>query len=277
MRRAKLWLMPLVCGGLGCAPSGQTATAPGDGTLAVGQSRKVELRFLRFDVTNFEKRLTREDILALPDDVRERMWLLDLDLSSAPSTPQLLDNSLAAIRALEPSELSPAARNMQALLRMTPDTANLKGTALESLLDLAPLIGVAPEQVLADLFRIDVEDPFLSDAVVAQAILDGVIASHPHARSRLGPKTLAQPDGVYPVAAGALPVTLGDVVSDFASFGERFGPYRKDGVEHPGFVAGTTLAHVLTEDFALVVRANANALPYKGLDSPNTEVPVNPE
>lgn len=236
------------------------------GRLAVNDTREVELRFLRFDVSNFEKRLTREDILALPRSSRERMWLLDLDLSSGPNSPQLLDNALAAIRALDPETLGQAERNMQALLRMTPDTAELSGTAIERLIDLAPLMGVAPERVLADLFKIDVEDPFLDDQIVAQTILEQVIATHPATRTRLGPVTDEHPDGVYEVAPGAIPITLGDVVSDFATLGERFGPYQRDGITHPGFVSGDTRASVLTEDFAITVRANANALPYKGID-----------
>ncbi len=254
------------CCAAACVPDDLSVTTGRDGKLKVGEARDVELRFLRFDVSNFEKRLTRDDILALPSDVRERMWLLDLDLSSGPNSPQLLDNALAAVRALDPAQLGPAERNMQALMVMTPDTANLKDTALERLIDLAPLIGVAPEQVLADLFYLNVEDPFLSDQVVAQAMLELVIGTHPNAQTRLGPVTADHPDGIYPVKPGALPITLGDVVSDFASFSERFGPYAQGGVEHPGFVAGKTSSNVLTEDFAMTVRANANALPYKGLD-----------
>jgi hypothetical protein len=258
----------LGCSVLACAcANGEMATPNGArGRLAVNDTREVELRFLRFDVSNFEKRLTREDILALPRSSRERMWLLDLDLSSGPNSPQLLDNALSAIRALDPDTLGQAERNMQALLRMTPDTAELSGTAIERLIDLAPLMGVAPARVLADLFKIDVEDPFLDDQVVAQTILEQVIATHPATRTRLGPVTDDHPDGLYEVAPGALPITLGDVVSDFATLSERFGPYQRDGVTHPGFVAGQTRANVLTEEFAITVRANANALPYKGID-----------
>jgi hypothetical protein len=234
--------------------------------LKVGDARDVELPFLRFDVRNFEKRMSKDDVLALPKDVRDRLWLLDLDLSSEPSTPQLLDNALAKIRALDPDDLGQAERNMQSLLLMTPDTANLKDTAIEQLIDLAPLLGVAPEQVLADLFKIDVEDTFLSDQVVARTIVEQVIATHPNAQTRLGERTDDNPEGIYPVSPGTLPVTLTDVASDFATFGDRYGPYDQGGVMHPGFVAGQTKADVLTKDFALTVRANANALPYRGLD-----------
>ena len=57
-------------------------------------------------------------------------WLLDLDLSSSPRAPHLLDNALAAICLLDPDTLSPAARNLQRVLNTTPDTAELAGTSL---------------------------------------------------------------------------------------------------------------------------------------------------
>src|SRR5690348_6870268 len=110
-------LAVLALAGLTACGSDPVSSSSGDeGKLEVGDERTVELRYLRFDVTNFEQRLTRKDILELPADVRDRMWLLDLNLSSDPSTPQLLDNSLAAIRELDPATLGPAERNMQSLL-----------------------------------------------------------------------------------------------------------------------------------------------------------------
>src|SRR5262249_23164020 len=84
--------------------------------------------------------------------------------------------------------------------------------------------------------------------------------------NRLGPKTKANPDGVYPVKPGTLPITLADAVTNFASLPQHFGPVNKDGVYHPGFIAGETKASVLTDDFKMTVRANANALPYKGVE-----------
>lgn len=261
MKRAFLALAALA---LGCAES-PDSEARTDRLLQVGDEREVELEYKRFDVVNFEKRLGRDDLLRLPRDIRERLWLLDLDISSGPNTPRLIDNALAAIRELDPQTLAPPERNMQALLRMTPDTANLKGSSIESLIDLAPLLGVAPEQVLADLFNRNVEDPFLDDTAIAQAVVQQVIASHPNAQQRLGPRTRDNPEGIYPVKPGALPVTLTDLATNFETFGRRFGPYSGGGREHPGFI-GDTESAILTEDFAIAVRANANALPFRGID-----------
>src|SRR5262245_58516708 len=83
--------------GVGC---GQTEDdkQPELGPPAVGQERLVELRFLRFDVSNFEQVMTRQEILDLPAETRDRMWLSDLDLTNGPTTPRLLDNALEAVR-----------------------------------------------------------------------------------------------------------------------------------------------------------------------------------
>ena len=130
------------------------AELPDTTPMAVGESRVVELRYLRFDVTNFEQVMTKADLLELPQDIQDRLWLLDMDLSNSPSSPHLLDNALLQIRGLDPDSLELPARNMQALLNMTPDTAELSGTSFEQMLELGPLLGVPAERVLADLTTI---------------------------------------------------------------------------------------------------------------------------
>jgi hypothetical protein len=249
-----------------CAKAPAEADAPIDSPLAVGDSRTLELRYLRFDVSNFTQTYTKKDVLALPDEIKSRLWLLDLDLSNGPNSPRLLDNALAAIKKLDPSTLTPASRNLQRLLLMTPATADLKGTSLEQLISLAPLLGIAPEQVLADLLNVNVEDTFLSSTVVSETILKQVISSHPNARVRSGPVTADHPDGLYEVPYGFLPVTLADAASDFASLSQRYGPISSGGVVHPGFIFGQTKSVVLTDSFKMTVKANANALPYKGVE-----------
>jgi hypothetical protein len=245
--------------------------------LAPGERREVELRALRFDVVNYEKTLTRADILALPAATRERLWLLDLDLRNSARAPRLLDNALAAIRAADPATLSLPARNLQRLLKMTPDTADLQGTSLAQLISLAPLLGIAPAQVLADLMNVPVDREFIAPDVIAGAILENVIATHPNARLRPGPVTRENPRGLYPVAPGSIPVTLADAASDFATLTARFGPAAVDGQVHPGFITGTVRARVLTDAFRMTVRANANALPYRGVDLTDvTDAAVNP-
>lgn len=237
--------------------------------LAIGESREIELRYVRFDVTNFEQTFTRQDLLDLPRDVRERLWLLDLDISGGEAAPMLLDNALASIRTLDPATLTPAARNMQRLLNMTPDNADLSGTSFEPVISLSPVIGVSSQMVLADMLNINVEDTFLSTDAIAATILTNIISSHPNAQYRRGPVSASNPDGMYPVRPGSLPVTLADAASDFATLSRRFGETYVDGVYHPGFIVGDVKGVVFEDDFEMTVRANANALPYKGVDMSN--------
>jgi hypothetical protein len=236
--------------------------------LEVGQSREVILRYVRFDVIGFAKKLTKADLLGLPLETRRRLWMFDLNVAGTGGAPKLMDNSLRAIRGLDPndSSLGPAERNMVRLLQMTPDTARLEGTSMEEMLRIAPRIGLAPAQVLADSLGIDPEDYFLPLDRTQEAILADVIGTHPNAVQRLGPKTAQNPEGVYLVPPGHMPVTLEDAASDFASLAEKFGPYLKDGVYHPGFIVGQVSSSVLGANFALTVKANPNALPFKGVD-----------
>jgi hypothetical protein len=234
--------------------------------LEVGQSRRVELRYLRLDVSNYEHVLTRADILELPEATRRRLWLFDLPLSGGPSAPRSIENAFALIKALDPATLSPASRNLQRLLSMTPETADLAGTSLAELIDLAPLVGISPAQVLSDLMGVRSDEPIMSTGVLAEATLRHVIGSHPNARLRPGPVTAERPDGLYPVAPGSLPVTLADAAADFATLSTTFGPYEQGGLYHPGFVTGAVKADVLSSDFKITIRTTLNALPYKGVD-----------
>ncbi len=273
MRRLALTVVALA----GCLARMPEPADENRAPLAPGERRDVELRYLRFDVVNYEKTLTRADILALPAATRERLWLLDLDLRNSARAPRLLDNALAALRAADPATLTPAARNLQKLLAMTPATADLAGTSLAQLIALAPLLGIAPAQVLADLMNVPVDREFIAPDVIAQAILENVVGTHPNARLRPGPVTADNPRGLYPVATGSIPVTLEDAASDFATLSRRFGPVTQDGVYHPGFVTGAVRARVLTDAFRMTVRANANALPYRGVDLTSaTDAAVNP-
>lgn len=276
MRRVAVGVASIVAAGLlvgGCVEvPAEPAGAPGP--LAVGESRDVELYALRLDVFDYEQQITKADILALPQDVRQNLWLYDSDLTGKSGTPHLLDNALARIRELDPEdpELTQAERNMVRLLNMTPDTADLEGTALHELLDLAPKVGFSAAEVLGEAVGIGVEDAFLVDWAVTQAVLDGVISSHPNAQRRRGAATEAHPDGWIPVPPGHLPLSLEDAASDLATLAERFGPYSEGGIYHPGFLVSASEVKILEDDFSMTIRATANALPFKGVDLTNAEV-----
>ncbi len=264
-----LAIFPAGCLELPAAPE---PPAAGPATaIAPGQSRDVVLYAIRLDVQGFEQEIGLADLLALPASVREDMWLYDLDLNGHDGSPRLLDNALSQIRDKDPyaAGLSVAERNMIRLLNMTPGDADLRGTRIEELLALGPKIGIPSAQVLADAMGILVDDPFVAHDALGKAVVAGVISSHPNARTRPGPKSAAHPDGRIPVPAGHLPVTLADVISKLTNLPDRFGPYDSNGVYHPGFVVGASEADVLRDGFKMIIKANANALPFKGVELSN--------
>ncbi len=107
-------------------------TAEEPTSLVRGETREVDLRFMRFDVEGFEKPHSLDDIRRMPRRVLEDIWLLDLELGP------LVENSLQQLRALPDAEVDAlplAAQNMHGLLTLTPDSIDLEGTNLEDLGD----------------------------------------------------------------------------------------------------------------------------------------------
>ncbi|MCU0687301.1 MAG: acetyltransferase [Polyangiaceae bacterium] len=238
------------------------------GELAVGQSRAVELEFLRFDAKKFAKTLTLEDLKEIPRSTLENTWLLDLDLTT------LIKNSLLRLTYLPPAEAaeqSRAAQNLVSLLGMTPESANLAGTSLAGLLGVGNAVGLPPSKILAELVQVGPNDTLISTDMSGQAVMTNLVTTHPNTQRRLGPPTAEHPDGVFPVAPHSIPVTLYDVVSDFAGLAERYGPVPLDpaqpaGPKHPGFIKYASPVKAAGEAFAMTVQVNVNALPYKGVD-----------
>ena len=234
--------------------------------LEPGEQRSIELRYLRFDVEGFEERLSLADLEAIPQSTLDELWLLDLEL-----TP-LVENALTQLASLPPeqvAELPPAARNMRTLLNMTPDNVDLTGTSLAELVALSQAVGIPAARALADIFSIGLNDTFIPVAASTEAVVVGLIASHPATQWREGPVDDAHPDGRWPVAPNSLPITLGDVASNFEDLAARFGPAQTEFGLHPGFVEAATGVSVVEDAFALIVKVDANPLPYKGVDLTN--------
>lgn len=231
--------------------------------LAVNETRRIELRYLRFDVEGFEETLTLDDLRALPQSTLDGVWLLDLEL-----TP-LVQNALMQLKTLpaeQVAELPQAAQNMRTLLNITPDNVDLSGTSLEQLISLSGAVGLPPAKALADIFGVGVTDNFIPIDANTQAVVQGLIGSHPATQWRNGPIDAEHPDGRWPVAPNSLPITLGDVVSNFDDLAERFGPVETEFGIHPGFIERAEGLSVIEEEFAMTVKVNVNALPYKGAD-----------
>lgn len=241
------------------------ADAPPPPALEIGDVQILELRYNRFDVAGYEQRLGFEDLADLPRPVLDQIWLLDLDLY--PLTLAALEQ-LTSLTPEQADGLSLAAQNLRRLMTMTPDNAELAGTALGPLIDLSAAVGIPPARALANLLGIGVTDPLAPSDVAAQVLVDQLVASHPNAQWRPGPINADHPDGQYPVPAGFIPITLGDVVDEFSGLAMSFGPE----ADHPGIITKATDITFAEEDFSMAVRVTANVLPFRGVDLTSAEV-----
>jgi len=246
--------------GAGCAePEALVPETSSSVELAIGETRTVELRHTRFDVEGFVEEHTLEDLKQMPRRVLEDIWLLDLDV-----TP-MTTNALEQLRELSSEEAAmqpQAVQNMRTLLTLTPDNVVLDGTNFEELSGLSAAVGIPTARAFGNLLEVDVTDEFVPPDIVSAVIADNIVSTHPNAQTRRGPVTDEHPDGLYPVAANSIPLTMADVVTNFEGLSDRFGPTG----EHPGFIVEAHGVSVIEEDFKMRSRVNVNALPYKGID-----------
>jgi hypothetical protein len=254
---------------LGCAEPLVIADEEPAFDVQVGESRNIELRFLRLDVEDFEHTLTIEDLREIPQSTLDSVWLLDMDLE--PIVNNTL-TQLADMSEQEAVELPQAARNMRKLLRTTPDNMNLDGTSLEELLALSDTVGIPAAKALGDIMEVGVTERVTEPEIAAASVIDDLIESHPAAQTRMGPVDAAHPDGVWMVADNSLPVTLGDVVSNFENLSTRFGPVETEMGTHPGFIEEAIGFSVIEDEFEMTVKVSINALPFKGADLTDASV-----
>lgn len=248
-----------------CVPALTIDEGPDPESLAREETREIELRFLRLDAKNFKQVLTKKDIKEkFPERVLRETWLLDMPLEP------LITNALTILietPAEQAYALDSSSQNMWKLLNMTPANTVLDGTSLAPLLGVGKAVGLAPSLILSDLVDLDANANIITVPLTTEYVLSNVVATHPNAQLRRGPVTPAFPDGRYPVEPNSMPVSLYDVVTDFADLPKNFGPaLSDDGPPHPGFIAGASPIVAATDDFQMTVRVNLNALPYKGVD-----------
>lgn len=196
---------------------------------------------LRLDRLALERLLTPED--------QERVILARLDLGP------LVGNALAALEdpaafGLDTSEWTAAERNLAGLLVMSPDSADLAGTALAPVMDLSGQLGLPPPRILSDMLGLAPSERFLGSAIVTEVMLDLLIRSHPN----------FTPPGEQPDPQGRLAVTLADGLGDLAPLAAKYGPSG----DHPGFLAEPPSAELFTPAFAMVVRGEGNVILQPG-------------
>jgi hypothetical protein len=264
--RAIAWLALLAAGVLpGCSHGDADIAPSAQPDLAVGELSTVDLRYLRFEVAGLEKTDTLQELRAMPRRVLQDVWLFDLDARP------LIDNSLEALRDLPSAGVAAlplAAQNMRRLLQMTPDNAELEGTQLAGLIGVSRAIGIPPAKILADLIGRGISDPFISPEVVADVLSRNAISTHPNVQTRKGPVDGEHPDGRWPVAPGFIPLTLADLVTHFEDMAARLGPVG----DHPGFVLEAEGVSVVEDEFAMISKVTANALPFKGVDLSSADI-----
>lgn len=262
-------LLTTSVGGIACVDELTLPPAPPETELRVGESRVLELRYLRLDVTDFKQTLTLKDLKNFPREVLAEQWLMDMDVGP------FVVNVLKAVKYMPPEEaytLAVPARNLWKLLNMTPENANLTGTSFEAVLGTGEAVGIAPSKILADMVGVNGNEAMMPLDLTAQVIIENLISTHPNTKIRRGPVTPEHPDGLYPVAPHSLPVMLEDVANGFASLSVRYGPMPLDpndpnSLIHPGFLKSAKNVRVVGDDFRMQVKVSLNALPYKGVDA----------
>ena len=231
------WLAALLAGCI--APITEAEEAPREPALGVGEARSIVLHTFRLDVERYQLVLDLDDLRALPPEIVDELHVLDIPLDL------LVEEVLHRLVALSPQEVAalrqPSA-NVRELLLLSPDGVDLAGTSFAPLDDLSVQVGIPLARPLADLFQVGVTEPLLPPELLAQAVTDGLVASHPAA------------------PGGSLPVTLGDLLRDFEGLEARLGPAETEWGLHPGIVTA------IEEDFAIRMRVQANGLPFAGVD-----------
>jgi len=255
----------------GCVEEVTLEEKPEPAEMKVGDVRTIEMRHWRFDVKKFEMQLDLDALKDMPEKVLRETWMVDLNVRP------LIINSLDNLLNLPPDEvdaLPQAEYNMWHLLTMTSDTADLRGTSLEYLLEVGEGVGLAPSRILADLVEVGVDEPIIPLEMIADAVIANLIETHPSAQFRRGPVDPDHPDGLYPVTPGTLPVSMYDVVTDFAELPIQFGPatVANEYGYHPGFIADASGLQATTADFKMAVQVDLNAFSFEGLDLSNASI-----
>ncbi len=134
------------------------------------------------------------------------------------------------------------------LLTMTPSNSDVRGTSIEFLQGVSDFLGIGGgfAQMLSDNLQIGRTEEFLDTHVVALALRDHYLGSHP----AIGED-------------GSIPFTLADALADLATLSTKLGPTGgHPGIVAPGFVP---YGEVLGPDFRMRVTADSNIRIFEGL------------
>lgn len=178
----------------------------------------------------------------VPEEDQRALVLLRLDLEP------LVREAILAILEGDVEDPGIAEQNLQRLLSMSADTADLRGTRLEELLEIAGGIGLPAPRLLAELLGLDPLDPIADVDTVVAVTMDLFMATHP-AVEREGGRLV-------------LPLTLHDTLRDLEPLSERLGPAGR----HPGLIDGPVSANLFEPGFRMRIAARSRLQRFDGVD-----------
>ncbi|MCB9526519.1 MAG: hypothetical protein H6702_24525 [Myxococcales bacterium] len=209
--------------------------------LVPGEGRTVQLR--PPDEPAGPRRFGMGQLQALPPEALAGLWAGDLPLLDEAGRPGLLTALLDAVVQAEDGEASAAG---QIWLGLRLEDVDWAGTqALGALMAAGEALGFDGVTLLAHALDVDRAAPLWAHEAVAQALATGLLASHPLAGRRPGSNA-----SEGPVAAGALPLSVAELLDGGGRLAARLGPHAVAGAWHPGVV--TALAFAPPPDDLLV-------------------------
>jgi hypothetical protein len=221
----------------------------GETAVTLSRVRTLSLGAPTPDVGTTKIEVDRQALTELltPEDQRD-LELVSIDLHDpVRSTLERIRDPLKY--GLDTSDWGDAERNLQRILQMTPDVADLSGTSVEELLNISGAVGLPAPRLLADVLALGVTDTILDLDVAADVIVDLLIGSHPN----IDRDAAGQP---------VITVTLADVLEDLSGLTARFGPSGA----HPGFLSGTTTGRVLESGFLITFPVSSNLIQFDAID-----------
>lgn len=177
-----------------------------------------------------------------------------LTLANVPIRPFLF-GAIDAIRnplkyGTDPESLGQAEYNFYRLLNLSADSADLTGTSLEELSELAYAIGLPTAMILAQLLGMDVDEPALSTDLIADVLMDNLILTHPNAQ-------------VDENGDPFLQIRLYDALRNLEPLADVYGPSGS----HPGIIGGAIHAEVMEPGFLMSARAQSHLIPFDGISA----------
>lgn len=217
--------------------------------LLLSRVRTLWLSPAKTDAGGTDLELDRFNLEELLDEQAQK----DLSIVEVPLKPSIKQ---ALLRIREPerygvdtSAWGPPERNLQRILNMTPDNADLSGTSMEDLLGLANAVGLPSARILSQLLDVGITEFILDADVAAEVMTEKLVGSHPN--------IARDANGEY-----AIDVSLYDVLQNLGTLATRFGPSGG----HPGFLTGQSYSEVLESGFMMTLPVHSNLVQYDAVD-----------